>query len=455
MVAQAMNVFILPVVSRIYTPADFGVMAAYSSVIAVLSEISGLRYHNAIPLPKNEIYSRSLVTLSFIIQCIIVILISFILFFAGDTILNILALEILCQYKIFIPIGIAGIGIYNILLKMSIRRCNFKTIGKTKISQSLGRNITIILLGVITRGPLGLIIGTIIGQSGGILTLFKDLLPLQNFSCTSLSMIRRAAIRYRRFPLYNTFFGVVNTFGLYLPQLALTAFYGASVTGIYAMASLLLSLPPRFIGEAIGNVFVQRASSAWHTGNLQNLAMRFYIVMLKLSIFPVAALSLAAPLLLGIILGTQWSESGLYALALVPFVGYNLVYSPLNVLYLVCDRQKKALHHEAFSVLCKMVIFYCGGKAYISPIHTVAVFSVCCFFISLFRVSYLLGVVGISQSCVLVHTFRTIAYSCILLVIPCLCYIFNFNILCILTITLVLIPYSYKTIKELKTLSIL
>ena len=115
-VAQAMNVFILPVISRIFTPAGYGVLAPCSSVDAVLSEISGLRYHNAIPLPKNEIYSRSLVTLSFIIQCIIVILISFILFFAGDTILNILALEILCQYKKFIPIGIAGIGIYKILL---------------------------------------------------------------------------------------------------------------------------------------------------------------------------------------------------------------------------------------------------------------------------------------------------------------------------------------------------
>ena len=43
-VAQAMNVFILPVISRIYTPADFGVMATYSCVIAVLSEIPGLRY---------------------------------------------------------------------------------------------------------------------------------------------------------------------------------------------------------------------------------------------------------------------------------------------------------------------------------------------------------------------------------------------------------------------------
>ena len=454
-IAQVLNVLILPVISRIYTPADFGVLAVYTSVIAVLSEVSGFRYHNAIPLPKNKRYSQALVTLSAGIQCIIVTFILLILLLWGDNILNVVSIGILSQYKLFIPVGVTAIGVYNILVKMSIRNSCFAAIAKTKISQALGRNITFFILGITIHGPVGLIIGTIIGQSGGIITLLKNLLPLKNLFCTEPAIIYRVALRYRHFPLYNMCFGVVNTFGLYLPQLALSAYYGPSVTGIYAMATLLLSLPSRFIGEAIGSVFVQRASTASHTGNLQNLSMRFYIVMLKISIFPVAVLSLSAPLLLGIILGTQWAESGVYALALVPFTGFSLVYSPLNVSYLICERQKEALWHEILSVVCKITIFCCGGLYNITPIYIIFLFSLVSSVVSFLRVIYLLGIVGISKYCVVISTFKTLSFAACLLLLPGLCYVYSFNKLCLLSITILLIPYLYKTMKDMQSLSVL
>lgn len=454
-IAQILNVVVLPIISRMYSPADFGVMAVYSSVIAISAEISGFRYHYAIPLPKDDRYARALLSLSFIIQIFIVAVISIILINAGDKVLSFLSLDALEQYQLYIPIGVAGIGLYNILLKMSVRNSRFKTIAKTKVSQALGRDITMAAAGALTHGPFGLIIGTIIGQSGGIVTLFRDLLPLNNIFCFKRYKLYRAMVRYKRFPIYNMPFGIVNTLGMYLPQLTLTSYYGASVTGIYAMAALVLSLPSRFIGEAVGSVFVQRASAARYSGSLNELSIRFYQTMLKISIFPVAVLSLSAPLLLAIILGEQWGESGLYAIALIPFASYNLVYSPLNVLYLVFERQKEAFLHETFSVFAKGAVLLWGGYTHMPPVRTICIFSLICFFVSLYRVIFLLKIAGHTAKMVLVSTFRTIAWSALLLMVPAFCYMLGLNILCLITSAIAVIPYTYKTYRDLRELSVL
>ena len=63
-IAQAVGILTMPIVSRIYSPADYGIMAVYASVIAILGELSSFRYHLAIPLPKRERYANALVILS-------------------------------------------------------------------------------------------------------------------------------------------------------------------------------------------------------------------------------------------------------------------------------------------------------------------------------------------------------------------------------------------------------
>ena len=104
-IAQILNVFILPIVSRIYSPEDYGLVAVYSSVIAILSQLSGLCYHQAIPLPKQKRYADALVFLSLIIQIVFVSLLSLLLFICGDLILDYISMKSLVQYKYFIQMN--------------------------------------------------------------------------------------------------------------------------------------------------------------------------------------------------------------------------------------------------------------------------------------------------------------------------------------------------------------
>lgn len=53
-IASIIPAVIQPVLTRIYTPADFGLYGLYFAFIGVFTSISGLRYELAVPLPKDK-----------------------------------------------------------------------------------------------------------------------------------------------------------------------------------------------------------------------------------------------------------------------------------------------------------------------------------------------------------------------------------------------------------------
>ena len=63
-IAQGITIAISPILSRIYSPSDFGIFAAFSSVIAMISLIIGGRYEVAILLPKKDEDAANLFALS-------------------------------------------------------------------------------------------------------------------------------------------------------------------------------------------------------------------------------------------------------------------------------------------------------------------------------------------------------------------------------------------------------
>ena len=52
--AQAITVLSLPILTRLYNPLDFSIFAIYTSLLAVLSAISCLRFEVAIPISRDE-----------------------------------------------------------------------------------------------------------------------------------------------------------------------------------------------------------------------------------------------------------------------------------------------------------------------------------------------------------------------------------------------------------------
>ncbi len=448
-VAQIFGVLVLPIVSRIYSPTDFGVMAVYSSVIAILSELSGFRYYLAIPLPKSKKYAEALVFLSLIIQIVFVCVISLLIMFIGDYMFRVISLEALVPYKFFIPLGLIFIGIYNILLQWSIREGAFNTIGVTKISQSITGAAAKIGIGFLGFKPVGLLLGTIISQAGGITTLFSAAIKKNGFPIFNKNNIYRVMIRYRKMPLFSTWYGLINSMGAGLPQLFLSSIYSLQVAGLFSMASSLLSIPINFVGQAMGQVFIQRASIAKNSNNISAISMRAYLLLLRIGFFPIALISIFAPPLFSFFLGERWGASGIYAIVLVPFIAYRFAFSPLSMLYLILDKQESSVVHEVIYLVSR-IFGLALGYFWKSPVLSVLFYSVFCFFVQFYRVIYLLNAAGNLKSMIIKNTLKIILEALSLLIIPAVCLFYKVDLLILMfVVAVVSLIYLYRTFKHL------
>ena len=57
--AQLLTILAAPALTRQYGPEDFGLLAVYASLLALIGVISSLRYELAIPLPVGDAEAAS------------------------------------------------------------------------------------------------------------------------------------------------------------------------------------------------------------------------------------------------------------------------------------------------------------------------------------------------------------------------------------------------------------
>lgn len=361
-IAQAVGILTIPVVSRIYSPADYGIMAVYASVIAILGELSSFRYYLAIPLPKDERYAKALVVLSLGLQIAFVTLLTLLLFVAGEFLLTKLSMPELIPYRALIPLGLFATGTYLVLTQWAIREKLFSTIARTKITQSLSGAVAKIGLGLLGVRPLGLLIGTIVAQGGGITTLLRSLLKKKGVPRPAREDVQRAALRYRKFPMYDTFSGVLITTGGRIVSLVFVALYSTRIVGLFAMAQQLLGLPSTFVGQAIGQVFIQRGSVAKRNETLPFVFTQTYRSLMRIGFFPIMLASFLAPHLFSWLLGEQWTQAGVFARIISPWIAINFVYSPLSHVFSILERQNIGLLFEFLHLPLRILALYIGAR---------------------------------------------------------------------------------------------
>src|SRR5690606_18601393 len=68
-VAQAISLAASPLLTRLYTPDDFGIASVFVSFLSLAVGVSALRYGLAIPLPEDDAVARGLLTIS--LSCVL------------------------------------------------------------------------------------------------------------------------------------------------------------------------------------------------------------------------------------------------------------------------------------------------------------------------------------------------------------------------------------------------
>ena len=226
--ARLIGIVTTPIITRLYSPEDYGVYSIFVSIFGIIGSLSTLRYSITIPIADNEDSADNILKLCFLITSILSFLLFLIVSIFRDSISRYYDTENLKPFLWLIPVVFFFMGIYEALNNWTLRQKQFKVITRTKLNQSISSSAIKVGLGAIKIGPWGLFLGQIAQEAAGIGTLFSRLLNARPtvFKSLSWDSIRNIARRYKNFPLVQSWSQLLLALSAQLPVILLGSIYG-------------------------------------------------------------------------------------------------------------------------------------------------------------------------------------------------------------------------------------
>jgi O-antigen/teichoic acid export membrane protein len=354
-----------PILSRLYTPEEFGVLGVYAALIGMIGVVAGLRYELAIPLPRSIGSATNLLALTLIIVGITTFIVLVIVLLFQDDIPLWLNTPAITKHLIFIPIGIFLSGFYQAFNYWSIRKKYFTSIAHTSALQGISGAGAQIGFGLFQTGSIGLMAGQMIGQFTGITALIRRTYRNDRVHIKRLSWlrVRLMAKRYRRFPKYTTWQALLNTCSTMLPLILFATLVSPTIAGLYMLSHRALSLPLSLVGRSIGQVFHSKAAEAYLLGNLDQLTLSAFRRLLKIGLGPMIFIAVLAPDIFGFAFGVEWRQAGIYAQWMMPWLIIQFVVSPLSITSNVTGHQLGELVSQLLFVIVRVGALLIGTYA--------------------------------------------------------------------------------------------
>ena len=361
--------------TRIYTPGDFGILAVYASIVNIAVVVSSLRFEFAIPLPEHDDIAANLMGVSFVVLSGWTALVALGTLVVNEPILAAIGQPDLATCLWIFPVGIFLSGAFNILTYWAVRKKAFTQIARTNVAQGLGMTLSQLILGLLSAGPLGLLIGQIIGTSSGILTFAK--LARNHLEQISVQKMRVTVRIYHQFPLFSSPAALFNAAVLNMPALFLSAMYGFATAGFYMLAQKAIGIPMTLIGTAVSRVYLSEAPKLLreNPSKLQRLFLALSLRLLLSAIMPSLVLVAGGPWFFSLTFGAEWKTAGSFAQILSATFVSQFVTSPLSHTLIITGKQTWQLCWDVGRFLALFLGFCSAYAGSWSPSESLLVYS--------------------------------------------------------------------------------
>lgn len=367
LIAQLISVAAVPLITRLYTPEEYGIFTVYLAVSMAIFPIASLQFDTAAILPRKEEDGFILIVSSMIAVCI------FSLLFVPLCLLGITTFGFLqdAQVRIylwFLPIGIFILGVKQVMLNWALRGKRFKAMTYSAVSESIVDRGFVLVAGALSQiGALGLILGRILGPTAYVLSLMRTGTS-KSRSRPSLSEFRGLCVRYRNFPLFATWGVLMSSVSREVPMLLLAWIFSPTVAGLYGLSVRVMNMPMMMLGDAVAKVFRQRVAENVAEGKpIDSETLRLFASLVSIVVPPVIVLAWFGREIFGLVFGEIWADGGIYAQILIfSFMGMFL-HRVLSVLFDILERQKARLGFDLAMLIARAGGIFFGTLLWDSP----------------------------------------------------------------------------------------
>ncbi|WP_461393248.1 lipopolysaccharide biosynthesis protein [Deferrisoma sp.] len=354
--AQGIAALSLPLLTRLYSPEDFGLLAAYTAVLSVLSVIACLRYEIAIPLPDSDTDGLALLVGAILSAGFVAALCLVPALFFPVQAARLIGQPGLAPYLWLVPAGVFATAVYNALQYWASRKSRFPLIARTRVSRALGGSVVQLALGVIAPRAVWLILGQIVQSGAGIGPLARAIWRSDKNTIRKLTpaKVYWQLRSQRRFPIFSVPEALFNTAGVQVPVLAIGAIAGQHEIGYLYLGMRVMGLPIGIVGRSVAQVFVAEAPARARAGTLRRYVWKNIWTLFRVGAPPAIALGLSAPWMFSSLFGADWNRAGFLTALMTPWFLLQFMVSPVSMALHVVGKQSLACILQAGGVILRV-----------------------------------------------------------------------------------------------------
>lgn len=357
-IGQMIPVISAPIVTRIFSPEQYGVFGIFLIITSLLNLFSTFQIENAILIEKENSKAATILQLTIFISIAISLIVLLFSLVFKEIIANFFNVPELQQYLYFLPIVVFLTGINNSLSAWANRLAIYKVLSIQRIISSLVTPLVTIIIGFYFKSTIGLFMGLVIGLLAGVLILYFRIIKNDRIFRFSKNEMKVLFKRYISIPKYNLPSQFLNMFLIQFPGILLSKYYSISAVGYYNLSNRMLNMPTLLISQSIGEIYKKKASEEFHkTGNCEKSFITFLKMLFFLSIVPFIILFLFSPQLFAFIFGQNWKQAGVFSRIMTLMFFLRFIISPLTFVSFLRDKLK--IHFLFTALLLVSTVIVC------------------------------------------------------------------------------------------------
>lgn len=377
--AQAITALSMPVVTRLYSPAQIGVISVFLAFFGFWSAILSLRYESAVLIARSDAESHNIFRVGILcVGCMSI--------FSAPVLLMLIhygafGFDLLPFWAAFAAAPILfGFGLFMMLRAWGLRGGFVRDISRATVTRAAANGATRIIFGVFGAGVPGLFAAEVAGAWGAVGALAKTVRRSYAASTPAVNWpdIFSAARRYAKFATYEMPSVALDQLALTLPVPIIASLFGAQSAGWFGLARILVAIPNAQVGRAVADVFQMELAEKVRANELSRARQLFYGLLWRLALFgllPLIAIMIGGPLVVPWIFGRAWAEMGVIAACIAPWLYSALIVGSLSRVFSVLQRQEYKLIYDITALTLTAMVYLISRSEALDLTKTVVLLS--------------------------------------------------------------------------------
>lgn len=361
--AQVISFAVYPILTRLYTPADFGVVNVLLSVTGLLAIASTGRYEPALVLEKDDHSAKTLLQL--------IILLNLALFVVSQIVFTLFAHPIASLFHSaegvepwlpLIPLMVLLSGLWLALNSYCVRWKKFKVVGEYGLVKSVSNAGLKLAFGYGGLLRSGLVISSLLAFLSSLsVALVRMRQHLRGLLSVDRQTMRQMAVKYANFPKFELPNAISNMLAGNLPILLLPLCFGMDQIGLFSLALTLGFCPVGIFTGSMDQVLYKNAVEKLQRNEPIKPLISKFCKRTAIGLLPFFVLFFfIAEWFFTVLFGKQWAPAGTYFKIMLPWLFMVTMTASLTFIPKIYFRQRTAMFIE-FTYIFFRIAALCVG----------------------------------------------------------------------------------------------